>query len=255
MLATLSGTCERGKYLSSGHLAVVGGTYLQKSSQIHLLQLMDAITTESQITLPGHFDALEVCGVSRFAKSFVVVSTNGVAGGSLHLIEVDENESGHFTLNASDKSIARHDFNYCGVAYNNYLGVVAAASEDGNISIHALPSGENVTTINVDACGIQALQFTNAGNLLTLGNSSLAQLKLFDMRTRNIDQVMALQYDTSNHTHRRTLTSVAVHYANEYEVYCGTSSGHVLQWDMRSEKCIEHKVHESSGTIVIFLKF
>lgn len=134
------------------------------------------------------------------------------------------------------------------------------ALTSGDLVITDLATATDLSRKRVDHAGANAVKYTNSGVLATLGQSNAGQLLLWDPRTG--DDMSRFQRPLVNNSRGLAvadkdsyLTCLERHPTNEFEFYCGTSSG--------KSQSVSHSVYPwfsilwlcivmSSGTIVMW---
>ena len=105
----------------------------------------------------------------------------------------------------------------------------------GDVMITDISNAVDVTRRKVDSAGALAVRYTQGGMVVTLGQSNSGQILLWDPRVSPSNGKVELQ------TYNRPLvnnsqglgvvdknsylTCLETHPSNEYEFYCGTSTG------------------------------
>lgn len=127
----------------------------------------------------------------------------------------------------------------------------------GDVVITDLASAADITRQKVDPSGARAVRYTPSGMVVSLGQSKAGQVLLWDPRTAGSGSGSG---DLNLLNFRRPLvdsaqgrgvsdkdsylTCLETHPSNEYEFYCGTSTGSIVVWDVRKNDISE------SGTVV-----
>ena len=138
---------------------------------------------------------------------------------------------------------------------------MAVGSESGAVSIIDLYSGKEVSRVKVDPCGVAKVKFTRTGQLVTVGQSSKSQIKIWDLKASAVGNnspamVLSQQLERNDDAELNTwnatqggpwarlgrTTCVSLHPVQE-KLVSGTSQGTVQVWDLRSAACLSFAPH------------
>ena len=134
------------------------------------------------------------------------------------------------------------------ISFDNVSGVVALLQDSGNISLVNIETGSVVSSIIPDGSGASHLKFSNSGKLYTLGRSPRGQLQVWDNRGLQNRNGGAYCMIHSSHLPPAEFVFAAPHATREQYVYCGDSSGHIYEVDLRASGVSRLMTkHEGSG--------
>ena len=185
---------------------------------------------------------LSLCA-TRFAKSFTAVATHKGGVGSISLLEIESDDS-EVTLSTKhdfERSAGSEDSAITALAYYAHQSQLCAATEVGEVTLRDIISGSELVRFSADYCGVNCIKFTNSGHIVSLGSSSTAPLQVWDVRSRH--PVLARSATRSLQKITSQLTCLLTSNVNDYDMICGTSDGHVIQWDTRSNSYVTHAIH------------
>jgi WD40 repeat protein len=251
-----------GKYLGTASRILLAGSLPNQTSRLDLVNLsnIDAASPTnnyqsnliSSCSLKGICTATDVFGHSSLGKSFAAIATQQNGSGQLSIFEIpsdsSHNGNGDLKFREIRQQFQIEDSIYTSITSHSNNNQLTACTEFGDVLIHDY-SGYEITRFNADYCGLNAIKYSNSGDLITLGMSSGGQLSLWD--TRSSSQSAALvrclrpPISSSSSSTISYLTSVLTSHRNDYDLICGTSTGSIIQWDTRSEGVIfsPHQVH------------
>jgi WD40 repeat protein len=164
--------------------------------------------------------AIEVCGTQT--ESFVSVASIDEHKGRILLYNVCNLNQDSLPLILSE-SIQGGEGIHTSLSYHN--GHLAASDECGDIFVYDLASSASVFRFNADFGGVKLIKFTNAGSLITLGNSNEGHFCVWDVRSHS----HPVLHMGDNQSH---LSSLMIR--SEYELILGSSEGEVVQYDTRA---------------------
>lgn len=242
---------------------------------------------------------VEVISIPRLSKSFIAVAGQHQDFAALSFIDIALQQH-----TAEMKFDANHVFNTAQMGVQHFPRItsmsyladrecLAVATEAGDIAIFDLYSAKHVVSIRADATGINKIQFTPNGQIVSVGNSVETPMKIFDLRQDNSTTQItpacvytrkqnknAYKANTSSTTtnksamdivsdedpyervYNRSLslrapgyTTVTSHPSQD-KVMAADSTGHVILWDLRTSSSIEYHPHGSVGkynTMSIFI--
>ena len=141
--------------------------------------------------------------------------------------------------------IENESSNITSLCFSAPQGLLAAGFESGLITMYDIQSGSLLNSFQSDAAGINQVKFDRKGNLVSVGNST-SQLKVWDLRS--LTSIASRKYSESDYN----LTALCPHSVND-TIYCGTSSGSVLCWDLRSHDdfIIQNTLHSEPVSSLI----
>lgn len=288
---TLPISLVSGKFLGSRDRLVVAGNSPSSNVGIQYV-VQDDVTGESffqnkcEVLFNGVCTGMEICGVSRLAKSFIAISNTDQGGNGNSTIELIDVET-----DISDASLRRaHTLSsvsssaYTSLSFYSDQEILAAATDSGNVILWDLHTGMEIRRFVADSCGLTKLEFTRSGQLLTCGQSASAQLHIWDIRTNlpesqynqrsasnitsisatktmknfNISGVKALKHPIQNigvtafptYNSMKNLYYTSISSQSIYnKIICGTSKGSIAIWDLRSEIISEYQPYSSSSDV------
>lgn len=274
--SALSTSAIKGLFLGSNEKFIVGGNSPNANVQILQTGSLGAQQKYNQLSnlfLNGVCTDLELCGVPRLAQTFAAVSSYSENAGSssISMLNVDTAyDSATLTLQ-SNEPLFSDTFNITSVSFCSDLELMAVGTEAGTVTIIDLYSGNEVSRVKVDPCGVAKVKFTRTGQLVTVGESSKSQIKIWDLKASAVgssNPVMVLSQqmedensptwqDSSGTRARRSATTcVGLHPVQE-KLVSGTSQGVVQVWDLRSAACLSFSPHgldlPSAGKIICSL--
>ena len=94
--------------------------------------------------------------------------------------------------------------------------------------------------------------YTRTGQLLTAGSSSASQLRLWDGRSGGSSAIRAFAHPVSGSRVFTTYSSMTLHPSLPV-VYCGTSDGEVIEWDLRYESGKQQQQQDSNTALQHFM--
>lgn len=285
---TVSSNAVRGKFLGTSDRIVIGGNsptanvQIQYSSFTNGINGIKSFQRVTEQSLKGHCVDIELCGVPRSAKTFVAVGlTDRLSGtGAVQLLDMETS----LTL-ANLVSRDCNEFNsfstFTSLTYHHDTELLAASTESGEIILYDLYTAKEVSRIRADPTGVSQIEFTRTGQLASIGDCQNGQLKLWDIRSRNTafigtgssgsgsgtSQTLSKQVCAGSGSSPRSVTArdspsssptpavavplyscLTVH-PMQNKVLCGSSSGAVVVWDLRSAKSVsmQFKPHHSRG--------
>lgn len=262
---TLPSSLIAGKFLGSRDRLIVAGNSPNSNVGIQYVARDDE-TGESyfenkcELFFPEICTGLEICGISRLAKSFVALANTDQSGNgdsSIALIDVETDilEAGmkhSHTLEGGSSSA------YSSLSFYSDQELLAAATDSGSVVLWDLNSGKEIRRFTADSCGLSKLEFTRSGQLLTCGHSTSTQLHVWDVRTSlsssSISSASPAELSKSvtvsasrsllhpehyaigqtqprQHLYYTSISSQSIY----NKIICGTSGGSIAVWDFRSE--------------------
>lgn len=266
-----------GKFLGSRDRLVVAGN--SPSSNVGIqYAVQDEDSGESyfqnkcELLFPGICTAMEICGVSRLAKSFIAIANtdHGCKGNSsIALIDV-ETDIFEARMKHSQSLQSVSSSSYTSLSFYSDQEILAAATDSGLVILWDLYADKEIRRFTADSCGLTKLEFTRAGQLLTCGQSTSAQLHIWDVRTSlnsssmssivpadlpssvRVSPVRCYRHpkptvDTQLHPHVY-YTSISSHSIYN-KIICGTSRGSIAIWDLRSEIVSEFQTYSSDTSV------
>lgn len=248
--------------VTSGHFLgediVIAGTDItpnsQPTSQVKIIDFSGDEDSPSrrrhvvrgEASLRGECSAMELCGFPSLSKNFVAVAVNEHDKGFISVLEAQLNPNRGYQIAALQPFEKKADegSNVTALAYYSYHAHLAAATEAGDIFVSDISDARELYRKRVDVAGIRSVRYTSAGIVAALGQSNSGQVLLWDPRTStNGSGKMNFQCfgrplvnsprgfavgDTDSY-----LTCLETHPTNEYEIYCGTSTGTIVMFDIR----------------------
>ncbi len=232
----------------------------------------------------GHCVDIELCGVPRSAKTYVAVAlTDRLSGtGVIQLLDMEVSLKSANLL-SSNCSTFESFCPFTSVSYHHDTEMLAASNESGEIILYDLYTAKEASRLRADPSGVSQIEFTRTGQLASIGDGK-GQLKLWDVRSKcteftagssnrggSDDSVLSPSLvrqmcgSSSNQWSPRSVTSrdtpassptpavplysCLTPHPMQNKVYCGSSSGAVVMWDLRSNKAasMEFRPHHSRG--------
>jgi WD40 repeat protein len=252
-----------GRYLGTTSRILLAGSLPNQTSRLDLVNLSNpdnnyqSANLISSCSLKGICTAVDVFGHSSLGKSFTAVATQQNGSGQLSIYEIPStNDSSHHSSGGAGgdlkfreirQQFQTEDSIYTSITSHSNNNQLTACTEFGDVIIHDY-SGYEITRFNADYCGLNAIKYSNSGDLITLGMSSGGQLSIWDTRSSSAALVRCLRPPPISSTTISYLTSVLTSHRNDYDLICGTSTGSIIQWDTRSDGVIfsPHQVHSPS---------
>lgn len=206
----------------------------------------------------GHMLGLELCGLSRLAKTFAAVSTtdNG-GGGTVEFVGI-ETTMDSAALRASDPSLPltlRHSSPMTGLVYHSDKEILVVGTETGELLIHDLYANKLIASHSIDATGVNRLCLTPSGQVAVVSNTRKSPAKIFDVRSGKVEKVLDAavverQVDVLSSPKGLGFVSVAAHPARN-QLFCGDGAGAVVAWDLRADQGLHYQPHASAVTDLV----
>eukprot|EP01032_Pedospumella_encystans_P018376 gene18376-20922_t len=261
----LSVSAVKGLFLGSTERFIVGGNCPSASVQVlqSLEQGSQKLGQAANLHLNGVCSDLELCGVPRLAQTFAAVATYSEhgSGSSISMLNVETYHDSTSLAFQSAEALFKDTFNITSISFCSDLELMAVGSESGAVSIIDLYSGKEVSRVKVDPCGVAKVKFTRTGQLVTVGQSSKSQIKIWDLKASAVGNnspamVLSQQLERNEDTELNTwnatqggprarpgrTTCVSLHPVQE-KLVSGTSQGTVQVWDLRSAACLSFAPH------------
>ena len=272
-----------GKFLGSRDRLVVAGNGPLSSVGIQCIE-QDSDTGETsfknicEYSSHGICTGMEICGVSRLAKSFIALANTEYCGNGNSSIALLEVESGisearmkhtHSLESASCSS-------FTSLSFYNEQELLAGSTDSGCVILWDLHTGNEIRRFSADSTGLNKLEFTRSGQLLTCGMSTSAQLHIWDIRTNLssssisstapvVDSAPRLyasaarcyrhpdnkqigfgtQQQRPSHVFYTSISSQSMY----NKIACGTCRGSVAIWDLRVEAVMEFFPHPPNCSV------
>jgi WD40 repeat protein len=252
---TLPISLINGNFLGSKDRIIVAGN--SPSSNIGIQYIVKDINTgesyfqnKFELSFSGICTGVEICGVSRLAKSFVAVAntaSNGSGKSSIELVNVEADvEEAYMKHEQSLQSTSGSA--YTSLSFYGDQELLAGATDAGDVILWDLYTGKELRRFCADSCGVNKIEFTRSGQLLSSGMSSSAQLYIWDIRTQNTTPSLSsspisdIQVDVapirkfqhpnevSQNSYYTSISSQSIY----NKIICGTSKGTI------GKKCILH---------------
>lgn len=273
-----------GKFLGSRDRMVFAGNSPNSNVNIQYV-IQDEVSKESyfqnkcELFLSGTCTGMEICGVSRLAKSFLAIANtdqNGSGDSSIALVDIET------SLNEANMKHTHSLQSISGSAYTSlsFYGdqeQLAGATDSGDIILWDLYTGKEIRRFCADQCGVNKIEFTKSGQLLTCGQSSTTQLHIWDIRTNlsggsslscnaiaqneknvQVKASRALQHPSSSqisnqYTNPSQYDSLYYTSLSSQSIYnkiiCGTSQGSIAIWDIRTEVVTQFQPYASNSIV------
>ena len=129
--------------------------------------------------------------------------------------------------------------NFTSLSFYVHQTALASSNELGDICVWDIISEKEINNFCADACGVNKIIYTRAGQLLTAGSSSESQLRLWDTRTNERGMTITTcmikscsHPKQSSHESCVDYTTLQTHNSLPI-VYCGTNNGQIVAWDLR----------------------
>ncbi len=272
---TISASLNSAKFLGSKDRILVSGNNPSTNLQIQYSSFVNGVNGKKQFkkiseaTLAGACTALELCGIPRLGKTFAAVAKTDRANknGSISLIDVETGVNSAHLQTHDDEEYTLFD-GFCPYTSLSFLSdreILAVGSESGEIILFDLYVGKEVTRIKADPSGVNKLRFMRTGQLISLGNSSKSQVRIWDLKSNGAGQVLHLSDEissgrsssgsnspmntSSNNRSTQQLYSSVCPHPVQNTVMCGTTEGEVVLWDLRnaSSSSLEFRPHHCKG--------
>jgi WD40 repeat protein len=150
----------------------------------HYYHEQDEVTGEKyfqnkcELLLPGVCTDMEICGVSRLAKSFIAIANSD----QISLVDVETNVS-DASMRYTHSLQSTKGCSYSSLSFYNENELLAGANDAGNVTIFDLYTGQELRSFCADSCGINKIEFNKSGQLITCGMGTNAQLHVWDIRS------------------------------------------------------------------------
>lgn len=278
-----------GKFLGSRDRLVVAGNGPQSKVGIQCV-VQDTDTGENtfknicEFSSHGVCTGMEICGVSRLAKSFIALANTEYSGNgnsSIALLEVETDVSeARMKHTHSLQSVSSSA--YTSLSFYNEQELLAGSSDSGCVILWDLHTGNEIRRFAADSSGVNKLEFTRSGQLLTCGMSTSAQLHLWDIRTSLSSSSMSSTSPVVDSSSRLTVSAArCFRHPNKKQtgfamqqqqqplshvfytsissqsmynkIACGTCRGSVAVWDLREEGVMEFYPHSPRSSVTAVL--
>jgi WD40 repeat protein len=210
----------------------------------------DALQTAAELDFHGHCTDLELCGIARLAQTYGAIALWEPLKGksSLSLFNIDT-QLDHASMQELRGSLYNDTCAISSITFSPDMEFLAVGTEAGLVSILDIHSGKALSTFKVDPCGVAKVKFMRTGQLITVGESPKAQIKIWDLRAAagmdgESGVAMGLSQELSSErggVSGRT-TCVCAHPVHE-KLVSGTSTGEVHLWDLRSAASLVFRPH------------
>lgn len=273
--STVSQSVCRGIFLGSNEKVITGGNAPGANLQVLFSQHNSngeySLAKVSDLYLNGICADIELCSIPRLAQTHVAVALmNPVSHcSSVSMVNLETYmDSAMLSFRDSNNCVIYKDsFNITSISFCSDLELMAVGNEAGLVSIVDLYSGLQLSTLKVDPSGVSKVKFMRTGQLITIGESSKGQIKVWDLKAgaRENEPVISLAQKLSDnapfsgHNHfgsfsssssaarRSRTTCVGVHPVQE-KLVSGTSNGLVHLWDLRSAASISFSPHVTADS-------
>lgn len=163
---------------------------------------------------------------------------------------------------------------YTSLSFYSDQEILAAATDSGLVILWDLYADKEIRRFTADSCGLTKLEFTRAGQLLTCGQSTSAQLHIWDVRTSLYSSSMSslvpsdspsnvrvsavkcyrhpkssMETQSQPHLYYSSISSQSIY----NKIICGTSRGSIAIWDLRSEVVSEFQTYSPQSTVTAVL--
>lgn len=160
-------------------------------------------------------------GISSIALAHILSSYSDVRIETLPI----KNTESHFVITS--------------LSYHSDHEAIAASREDGTVTVYNIYTGQEISSYNADAAGVNKVHYLKSGYIATTGmstNSSI--LKIWDLRMNNTgvlrSKIPSQQYQhTLPKSEIGDIISLVNHPVND-QLVSGSSRGIVTAWDLRS---------------------
>jgi hypothetical protein len=253
------------KYLGLEDRIIVAGNDTNGSGVLQILQYHANTASMRQIdsNSPSYvvvatsalknssFHTYQLGSIARSGQTFVLLSCESDSGSSIYLANI-ESSLYDMSINLSQMKSTMTSSLITSISYHSDHEAIASSAEDGRVTVHAIDSGHEISSFTADAAGVNKVHYLRSGYILTTGiSANSSTLKLWDIRVNNMsvfgDRQPAQEY---KHNLARSevgdITSIANHPVHDH-LMCGTSTGLVTSWDLRSSNHFSFKPHKSKG--------
>mmetsp|Transcript_14805 Transcript_14805/g.14912 ORF Transcript_14805/g.14912 Transcript_14805/m.14912 type:complete len:323 (-) Transcript_14805:296-1264(-) len=253
---------SKANFLNSKDYVAVAGNMSNSTSELRVLEFvgdpealgksLDVCCRETvSYSLKGSFSCMELCGIPRLSKVLFALSTYSRKGiGSISLLDFYDTSS---SLSISEKGLQEKSsipYLYTSLSYHPYSEYLAAATETGTILIKDIHTYTDLTFFRADSCGVKMCTFLPSNELLVLGRSAASQIQIWDTRKGAVTRMIAtslLADSLSGRHHGGEISTVCP--VNNDMIVCGSSSGDVLQIDLRTSRVVSAvKLHDAEIT-------
>eukprot|EP01041_Mallomonas_annulata_P002717 gene2717-5352_t len=253
--ATVSCSIGGGTFLDSKDQIAVAGTLSNNTSDVQILEFigdLDALgrdvssRCDGKLNIKGSFGCMEACGVPRLSKIYLAISTYDKAGaGSIALVGLEYSSPSSWTLKELGfQKASMLSYSYSSLSFNNYTENLSCSTETGEIFIKDMMTYKDILSFKADACGVQQCKFLPSNELLILGRSFRTPIQLWDIRSKTVTKSLS---STTIDNHPVSLCCVCP--VNNDVLLCGSTTGEILQWDLRTSRILSSmKLHNSEIT-------
>ena len=185
-------------------------------------------------------DDLEICGISAQERTCVAVINRDMKSSQSYIGILDIDllyDNCPMKLSSTLYSHSCVDSNFTSLSFYKHQTKLAASTEIGDICIFDLLCDIEVNSFCADSCGINKVIYNRSGQIITIGNSSESQLRLWDARQSNLGVVTNIVNSFShprNNKFSTVYSYVQIHNSLPI-VYCGSKDGQIVEWDLRYE--------------------
>ena len=194
-------------------------------------------------------------GLAGSAKHFIAISTRCSITAYLHFVDtsVTANASDELSSQLIDEERGPTSLAYKSLTFDNYSGQLACTNDAGIIKLFDISSNKMLSSFSGDSSGLESVKFSSSGLLFSIGRSVRGQVQVWDTR-RSPNRSEATKVGSLRvpgeylNGNASRLSCVLPHTTQEHILFCGTSSGSILQYDLRSGLPLaEYKPHLGAG--------
>lgn len=241
----------------------------------------------------GFITCVELCSIERLGKMVIVIGGTRSTEDRTGFVEIVDLriQGGKAEISPNDSfgfldDILRGISGVTSIVFKEDREVLIFSTDDGEVIVIDLYGGKELYRDTIDSAGISKLQFSMTGQLVTLGHSSTAPVKIWDLRFKD-SQVLNLAMElevpisspmkstvsfrdslttvisspssrsmSSDDLSRRTdfqrtalqsaFTCMTVHPTQD-RILLGNTTGAIVLWDLRTNATVAFHTHSSSG--------
>jgi WD40 repeat protein len=239
---------QNAKTLSSKSMIIAAGTVSNNSTHVEVLDMTSKGKVITSISAIGKCCGMEICGIPRHSRTFVAFTTTISGNGSLHVYEL-HNLIDDISIRENNEfsSISLDNTSFTSLAFNANTCHLAASTEMGDIIIRDLSTGNEINNFTANFCGINAIKYSRTGHLVSISDSSQGHVQLWDARSDKSTLLSSYNYPVREYP--LSLTSLCLHPSNDFDIFCGTSIGSIIQFDSRRDGVVDEYVMHPQGGI------
>eukprot|EP01038_Epipyxis_sp_PR26KG_P015519 gene15519-20947_t len=203
----------------------------------------------------------ELCNIRRFNVAIIALILSDLSQDehyiSLVQIETDYHQSSFKIISSaadangkSNNKFLQSSIAYTSIAYSSDLEILAISDEIGQVILYSIQSQQEIYRLKVDGNGINKVLFIRTGQLVTVSNSRINPIKIWSIVQENDNNIaMALQQSLKLHTFpslaKQISYSCVICHPIQELLFCGTSEGFVVMYDLKLGISVDFKPHDS----------